>query len=129
MGSPMVMNSFNLRMFRTVLAASAPLPGALQTGDVGTILQAATPLGQTAGQVAQALMGQRSNALIAANREYADDVTEHLSSCCLGIVSSVNLMYEAVEFRGDGNATVDLDLFNAAVADLAQYVDSLGDAC
>jgi hypothetical protein len=118
----------NLRMYRTLLAASAPLHGALQSGDVGAILDASAPLGQTAGQVGQALIGQRSRALVAANREYADDVTEHLSSCCLGIVSSVNLMYEAVEFHGDGNATVDLDLFNAAVADLAQYVDALGDA-
>jgi hypothetical protein len=118
----------NLRAYRTVLMASAPLHGALQTGDVGTILDAASSLGQTAGQVGQELLGQLSRALVRANREYADDVTEHLSSCCLGIVSSVNLMYEAVEFHDDGNATVDLLLFNAAVADLAQYVDALGEA-
>jgi hypothetical protein len=118
----------NLRAYRTVLMASAPLPGALQTGDVFAILEAAGPLGQTAGRVGQKLIGRRSSALVSANRKHADNVTEHLSSCCFGIVSSTNLMFEAVEFHADGSASVNFELFNAAVADLAQYVDALGDA-
>ena len=62
----------DLRAYRTDSAASSPLYGALQTGDVGAILDAA--------------------------------------------------------YHDDGTASVTFDLFDAAVAGLARYVDPLGDA-
>lgn len=118
----------NLRLYRAVLGASQPLHTALQSGDVGLILEAATHLGQAAAEVGQALTGQVSSAFLESSRNYQDGVTQHLEHCCFGIVSSVNLMFEAVEILDDGSANVDLDHFHAALGDVTLYVDQLGDA-